>query len=218
LTSAAKTCGTSEPLNINSLKNYTKISSPGFPNGYGPNQNCEWVFATIQMNSLKMYIAEMDLTPGYGSRCYGDYVEIFEKKINADWTSLLKTCYANATRSPPIVTANMMKVVFKSDGYGNRTGFEAIVREGGTMRFVKHFFFLLNFPDCGGTLTDRSGFIVYNNETRIGYGSKYLTKVNFLVSAYYYFKKILVSMEHNGSRWKNNRNRIFKFLHTLPGK
>ncbi|KAH0809453.1 hypothetical protein GEV33_013339 [Tenebrio molitor] len=155
-----KTCGTSEPLNINSLKNYTKISSPGFPNGYGPNQNCEWVFTTIQMNSIKMYIGEMDLTPGYGSRCYGDYVEIFEKKINADWTSLLKTCYANATRSPLIVTANMMKVVFKSDGYGNRTGFEAIVRE-----------------DCGGTLTDRTGFIVYNNETRIGYGSKYLTKI-----------------------------------------
>ncbi|KAH0817376.1 hypothetical protein GEV33_005415 [Tenebrio molitor] len=63
-----KTCGTSEPLNINSLKNYTKISSPGFPNGYGPNENCEWVFATIQMNSLKIYIFEMDLTPGYGSR------------------------------------------------------------------------------------------------------------------------------------------------------
>jgi hypothetical protein len=145
LTSAEKTCGTSEPLNINSLKNYTKISSPGFPNGYGPNQNCEWVFTTIQMNSLKMYIAEMDLTPGYGSRCYGDYVEIFEKKINADWTSLLKTCYADATRSPPIVTANMMKVVFKSDGHGNRTGFEAIVREGGSMEFAKLFFFIKLF-------------------------------------------------------------------------
>ncbi|XP_068906568.1 cubilin-like isoform X2 [Tenebrio molitor] len=160
-----KTCGTSEPLNINSLKNYTKISSPGFPNGYGPNQNCEWVFTTIQMNSIKMYIGEMDLTPGYGSRCYGDYVEIFEKKINADWTSLLKTCHANVTRSPPIVSSNMMKVVFKSDGYGNRTGFEAIVRE-----------------DCGGILRDRTGFIVYNNETRIGYGSKYLTKCQWNIT------------------------------------
>jgi hypothetical protein len=67
-------------------------------------------------------------------------MEIFEKKINADWTSLLKTCHANVTRSPPIESSNMMKVVFKSDVYRNGTGFEAIVREGESMVFAKLFF------------------------------------------------------------------------------
>nr|XP_008192422.1 PREDICTED: cubilin [Tribolium castaneum] len=144
-------CGTKEPIALNELKNYTTITSPGFPNGYAPNLQCEWILTTIPMNSLRIYFREMDLQPTYGG-CYADYVEIFEKRLDKDWTSVLKTCLSNITSNPGIYTTNMMKVVFKSDRYGNKTGFSALVRES-----------------CGGTLTAPTDYIIYNNNSRSSY-------------------------------------------------
>ncbi|KAJ3659671.1 hypothetical protein Zmor_011346 [Zophobas morio] len=143
-----KGCGTSEPVNINGLKNFTKITSPGYPNGYERNLNCEWIFTTISMNRVAIYFTDMDLQPSYGSSCYGDYIEVFEKKT-ADWQSVIKTCHENVTSRSFIYTSNMMKVIFKTDNYGNRTGFAAFVREA-----------------CGGYLTEPTSYIVYDNNTR----------------------------------------------------
>ena len=74
----------------------------------------------------------MDLPPPYGSSCYGDYVEVLEKK-NEDWESVIKTCHENVTFSYFIYALNMMKVTFKTDDYQNRTGFAAFIGESNSL-------------------------------------------------------------------------------------
>lgn len=175
----AKGCGTSEPINMNSLKNYTRLVSPGYPDGYAPDLLCEWVFTTIPMNHILILFVDMDLQPTYGSICYADYVEVFEKRLDSDWTSVLKTCRENITSRDFIHTSNIMKVVFKTDRFANRTGFVAYIREGKVKNILEVTVTQSQFEilACGGTLTDPYGHIIYNNNTRVGYGTAYKTEV-----------------------------------------
>ncbi|RZC32589.1 cubilin, partial [Asbolus verrucosus] len=71
-----KGCGSKDPIDLNSWKNFTVITSPGYPNGYDHNLNCEWTITTIAMNHLDIYFSEMNLQRSYGSVCYADYVEV----------------------------------------------------------------------------------------------------------------------------------------------
>lgn len=123
-------CGTAEPTDLNILRNSTWITSPGYPNGYANNLNCEWIFTTIPMNRILMFFTAVDLQRNYGPACYADYIEIFEKQTNHDWSSLGKICHENTSAAALIYGTNLMKIVFKTDLYANGTGFRAYVMQG----------------------------------------------------------------------------------------
>lgn len=125
-----KGCGATEPIDLNVLKNSTWITSPGYPNGYANNLNCEWILTTIPTNRLIIYFSAVDLQRNYGPACYADYIEIFTKQVNADWNSISKICHENSTSAATIASTNLMKVVFKSDRYANGTGFRALIMQG----------------------------------------------------------------------------------------
>lgn len=64
-------------------------------------------------------------------QCNSDYVKIFTGEGGkAIWKELNILCLSNATMLAKIHSTNLMKIVFKTDGFGNRTGFEAAIYPG----------------------------------------------------------------------------------------
>ena len=59
-----------------------------------------------------------------------------------DWNFLSKVCLPNATYQRRIETTNLMKVVFRTDSYMNKTGFKASVRIGKYLVFTLHRIYL----------------------------------------------------------------------------
>lgn len=139
-------CGTTEPININALRNYT-LKSPGYPDGYAHGLNCEWVFSTVPENHLQIDFYTIDLE--YRSSCIYDKIEVYSGRNGVDDWSLVETvCLPNDTHRDSIETTNLMKVVFTTDSYLNHTGFSSMVTE-----------------TCGGNIEKTSGIINIMNST-----------------------------------------------------
>ncbi|KRT80556.1 CUB domain-containing protein, partial [Oryctes borbonicus] len=139
-------CGSTEAININTLRNYT-LQSPGYPDGYGHNLDCEWIFSTIPENHLQIDFYNVDLD--YRFPCLYDHVEIYSGKNGVqDWDLLTNICLPNDTYRETIETTNLMKVAFKTDSYKNSTGFNAMITE-----------------TCGGSVGKSSGIISVTNST-----------------------------------------------------
>ncbi|KAJ9586382.1 hypothetical protein L9F63_019963, partial [Diploptera punctata] len=127
---------------------YERISPPGYPEGYRSSLNCEWIFETTPVHHLSIYFQDMNLERS--DDCYYDYVKVYTGVGGKpNWNLLNKVCLPNATHIYGMETSNLMKVVFISDFYGNKTGFKAFVK-----------------IDCGGSLTGPNGVIDMRNESR----------------------------------------------------
>ncbi|KAL3290304.1 hypothetical protein HHI36_023648 [Cryptolaemus montrouzieri] len=141
-------CGSKEIIDVNTLKNYS-LTSPGFPNGYSNDLNCEWIFSTTPMNHLRIIFGAIDLdnTVGYLDNCYSDYVEVHSGKDGVqDWKLIKKICTYNES-DLIFSTSNLMKVKFVSNFYSNGSGFSADVRE-----------------ECGGDIRQSEGFIIFDDK------------------------------------------------------
>ena len=64
------------------------LTSPGYPEGYDINLNCEWIFETAPNNHLSIYFQNMDLEVTYG--CYYDFVSIYSGALH---TSMILSVY-----------------------------------------------------------------------------------------------------------------------------
>ncbi|XP_021927790.1 cubilin [Zootermopsis nevadensis] len=123
------------------------LISPGYPEGYADSLNCEWIFETAPGNHLGLLFQNMDLE--HSDSCFLDYVEVHTGKRGLpNWRLLRTLCLPNVTHQL-IETTNLMKVVFHTDYYANKTGFKANVK-----------------IVCGGLLTGPNGVIDMQNETR----------------------------------------------------
>lgn len=122
-----KSCGSKVPIDLTTINNYT-LQSPGYPNGYANNLECEWTFTTGENNHLVAIFTEIDLDANFHSfmtSCYGDYVQIysgFDADGSKDWKSVAKLCTKNSTHQN-FETSNYMKIVFNSNTYLNYSGF-----------------------------------------------------------------------------------------------
>lgn len=147
-------CGGNDVININALRNYS-LTSPGYPYGYANDLDCEWIFTTIPENHLQIDFYNVDLENLLFGNCLTDRVEIYSG-INGveDWKLLAKICMPNDTYRDTIKATNLMKVVFKTDSYKNRTGFAARVVEA-----------------CGGSVQKTNGIIEVTKATFSNYFS-----------------------------------------------
>ncbi|XP_046392545.1 cubilin-like [Ischnura elegans] len=126
--------------------NGTVFTSPGYPNGYAGNLDCEWIFETTPYNHIKILVNDMNLQPSpYCS--VADSLMIYDGKGGHQEWELLKTyCLPNASREDPVKGSNIVKVVFHSDRFRNGTGFSAVAA-----------------ADCGGSLKGPNGIIDAHN-------------------------------------------------------
>ncbi|GFG35967.1 hypothetical protein Cfor_02931, partial [Coptotermes formosanus] len=142
-------CGGLISLQVGGNHSSEKVTftSPGYPEGYADMLHCEWIFETAPGNHLGLRFSDMDLEQS--DSCYIDYVQVYRGRRGLpDWRLMKTLCMPNATRGF-LESTNLMKVVFNTDFYVNRTGFK------GTVEIV-----------CGGMLTEPNGVIDMQNETR----------------------------------------------------
>ncbi|XP_043479110.1 cubilin-like isoform X2 [Leptopilina heterotoma] len=123
------------------------ISSPGYPDGYSTNLECNWFFTSPLGTHLTFQGRSMDLEET--TDCLTDYVAIYSgNALNSnDGTLLRQECLSNNSLIT-IPTGNEMTVRFVSDYGVNGTGFEAVV-----------------YRECGGQLKGPTGIIQYDNSS-----------------------------------------------------
>lgn len=127
---SSKDCGSSETIDINTLVSYT-LTSPGYPQGYKTNLNCEWIFSTISMNHLVVHIMDINLK-NFQARLYScndDYVSFYQKgSQDNDWMLIKKVCNTDDHVTKYHFT-NLLKVQFVTNRYLNGTGFKANIEQ-----------------------------------------------------------------------------------------
>ncbi|XP_076655704.1 cubilin [Halictus rubicundus] len=112
------------------------VHSPGWPNGYDSNLECTWVFTSAPGWHIVLRLLILDLEEM--NDCTADYLSVYDgDALNAPENAHLleRMCYSNSSYTRLQTTDNVMTVKFVSDGYLNKTGFNAFVRRecGGKM-------------------------------------------------------------------------------------
>ncbi|XP_063226608.1 cubilin [Bacillus rossius redtenbacheri] len=133
------------PQDFNFTSTSYNITSPGFPQAYQNNLNCEWIVEAPSSYHLTLKFNQMNLEES--QQCMLDYVEVYEGEEGRPvWTKLGHFCLPNATSHNALVSTSLMKVVFHTDFSRVETGFSATVHLA-----------------CGGMLSGPSGSInAYN--------------------------------------------------------
>lgn len=121
-------------------QNYTTFTSPGYPNGYGPSLNCEWIFESPPQYHLKILFDQADFGSfgSYRICAYSDTVKVYTKPEKTSNWELLKEFCNNSKSMEAIVGSNLMKVEFKTNKYLNGSGFEATVHAGKIYLLVQY--------------------------------------------------------------------------------
>lgn len=124
-------CGEKDIIDLSTTHAYN-LTSPGYPNGYAPQLNCQWIFTTSVENHLQIKFRDVALdNTRLSNWCLSDYVAIYNGKDGTQsWEFLKRVCLPNATDIFDLTTSNYMKVEFRTDSYLNESGFSARVFEG----------------------------------------------------------------------------------------
>ncbi|KAE8738919.1 hypothetical protein FOCC_FOCC015569 [Frankliniella occidentalis] len=105
------------------------VSSPGYPGGYGSNENCTWVLDTDPGWHLAVLFRDMDLEDT--AECYSDRVEVASgERGGLEWKTRFKLCQPSAMFNDSFFTTNFMRLNFVSDWGTNGTGFAGTVYSG----------------------------------------------------------------------------------------
>ncbi|XP_068150750.1 cubilin homolog [Drosophila tropicalis] len=115
-----------EKLTVNSLAS-VMVSSPGYPNGYKPNMNCEWIYKA-KNNWEHVYVDILKARLEDISDCEADYLQIQSSSNLNDWNTELRVC--NKSDKSPIQRVHgtpNLRLQFVSDASINGTGFLARV-------------------------------------------------------------------------------------------
>ncbi|XP_034105808.1 LOW QUALITY PROTEIN: cubilin homolog [Drosophila albomicans] len=128
------------------------VKSPGYPHGYRPRLNCEWVFKAQDDDRhvvAKLYDASLEVS----DKCALDYLSIQTSSNMVDWQEQLHVCNMSATRWPSLLKrvegTPYLKIKFVSDVSMNGTGFRAGVE-----------------TNCGGNMTGKVGTITIPKKER----------------------------------------------------
>lgn len=109
------------------------FTSPGYPRGYGQQENCSWVLDTEPGWHLAIYFDDMDLE--VSPSCLMDRVLVSTGEGGGpNWKLLYTLCLPNVTYNSSLVATNFMLVNFLSDWGTNGTGFAATVYSGKAYR------------------------------------------------------------------------------------
>ncbi|XP_022226345.2 cubilin homolog [Drosophila obscura] len=105
------------------------VKSPGYPNGYAPNLNCQWTVRAedpTQHTYADLYEVDLEVY----TDCLVDYLNIQSSSDLSHWTNELRIC--NGSKGGPLIQrlhgTPHLRLQFKSDASINGRGFRAIVR------------------------------------------------------------------------------------------
>ncbi|KZC14141.1 Cubilin [Dufourea novaeangliae] len=138
---AGKVANCTEIVSLTTTKSFD-FTSPGWPNGYGDNLQCTWVFTSPPGTHLVLRVLVLDLEETNG--CVADALSIYNgDALSAPENAKLleRLCLSNSSLVQ-VNADNVMTVKFESDGYVNKTGFSAYA-----------------YQDCGGKLGGPNGEI-----------------------------------------------------------
>lgn len=114
------------------IENEVNLTSPGYPTGYAPSLNCEWIYSTPSTYHLAIKFTDLNFghIPFIKQCTYTDRVSIYTRSsAESEWELLQNLC--EVLESPlEIHGSNLMKVVFTTNKYLNGTGFQAVIRKG----------------------------------------------------------------------------------------
>ncbi|KAH1029878.1 hypothetical protein HUJ05_003031 [Dendroctonus ponderosae] len=133
---------------LNGQSNVT-LSSPGYPNGYAHDSNCEWIYKIEPQYHLELEFVDLSLeTWGKFRQCvFSDTVKVYTKyEKNGAWVPLIQICN-NSKPDDRSVGTDLLKVEFSTNKYFNGSGFQAVI-----------------FGKCGGSLTEPNGKIIFNKD------------------------------------------------------
>ncbi|GFN89691.1 cubilin, partial [Plakobranchus ocellatus] len=149
----------------------TYITSPNFPNNYGPNLNCFWVIQGPVGHYLTLKISPIRLQ--YSNDCEADVLEVIDPSLapsndslpeqspaaqgisvieaaaNASGGMLFRDCGRRYSETTVETADNRAYIWFRSDGQNSGSGFKIE--------------FTASVEVCGGTLTLPSGVITSPN-------------------------------------------------------
>lgn len=99
------------------------ISHAGFEFGhhYGKYLNCSWTIKAPQGQFVEMVAKNFSVYQGFGSSCYGDYVELYD---GDSVSSRSMGRYCGNTFNPVTSTGNSLTLKFVTDGYTQYQGFK----------------------------------------------------------------------------------------------
>ena len=101
-----------------------QIKSPGYPNNYGNNENCQWLIQAPLAQKVLINFTAFELEDGY--LCHYDSVTIFDGR-NTSSPLLSKNC-GSGLPTPVNSSGRYMYMQFKSDSSNTRKGFVAHYR------------------------------------------------------------------------------------------
>ncbi|KAL1493429.1 hypothetical protein ABEB36_011486 [Hypothenemus hampei] len=129
--------------------NNITLTSPGYPNGYAPNLQCEWIYKVESQSHLLLKFIDVNLmlwNNNFPCRS-ADVIRVYTKYGNEPWQMLTEICN-NTVLKEDVVGGSLMKVEFKTNRFINGTGFKAMI-----------------YATCGGSLTESNGVITFENES-----------------------------------------------------
>ncbi|KAI5643882.1 CUB domain-containing protein [Phthorimaea operculella] len=132
-------CGFNKTKSLTAGQTVT-ITSPGYPNNYRENLNCEWVFKAppgqhVNLHFLTFKLEETEM-------CFADSLSIYSANTPTMWKAVKEEfCLSSESRNE-LNSSTYMKIVFKTDSSNNKEGFQAQV-----------------YPLCGGIINDLSGVV-----------------------------------------------------------
>uniref|UniRef100_A0A1Y1LNZ2 Cubilin n=1 Tax=Photinus pyralis TaxID=7054 RepID=A0A1Y1LNZ2_PHOPY len=119
-------CGYDGVIDMTSRRLY-HLKSPGYPNGYNVDLNCEWIFSSSPGYHIAVNFVRIDLEVTQDS-CYADHINIYNKAMDSDeWDLVGTVCNLNDS-AKAIHGGGLVKVQFVSDSSVNGTGFDARIR------------------------------------------------------------------------------------------
>lgn len=140
-------CPNGQVITLASEGEILNITSPGYPYGYGPNLDCEWIFVSA-LPSYRPVLTFKDVNLENMDGCVADYVSVYQSRADGSWIEINKLCELEFPVNLDLVGTPNLKVKFHSDYSRNDTGFNATV-----------------FLGCGGVFSTPEGIINYNTST-----------------------------------------------------
>ncbi|XP_046548881.1 cubilin-like [Haliotis rubra] len=134
------------------------ITSPGYPESYGPNLTCGWnIHASSPDRQVGVYIVYLDLEVSYN--CQYDRLSFYDGPDKSNG-SMFTFCGRDSTPRSILSSSNSMYIEFISDSFVNSEGFRIIV---------------IDVEKCGGRLTATSE---KRNFASPGYPYTYFNNLN----------------------------------------
>ena len=103
-----------------------EVTSPNYPNMYGPNINCSWSFVSEKGDrKIQLTFEDFSVGPGKQGSCIGDFLEVDDPESG----TFEHYCEYSAVHGIPIRSkGNNLTIKFHSDEINEDKGFKLLYK------------------------------------------------------------------------------------------